>query len=126
MKRLVGSLPGLKTGAAKRVYVYVRDNHANVDLNPLGAMISYFKRLEGIKIGKLEASIKARELHRLYRLEELDGILDDLNEVAESKPIHLLVDELDRGWDASEDAITFVSGLFQAATAIGVRTRTCA
>jgi hypothetical protein len=122
MKKLVSGAHGLKSGAAKRVYVYVRDHHANVDLNPLEALISYLKRLEGIKIGKLEASLKARELQRLYRLEEIDRALDDLDEVAASKPIYLLIDELDRGWDASEDAISFVSGLFQAATGMTVRT----
>jgi len=33
-------------------------------------------------------------------------------------PILILVDELDKGWDSSEDAMAFVSGLFQAAIAL--------
>jgi hypothetical protein len=122
MKKLVGGMHGKRTAAARRVYGYVRDHHANVDINPLGALISYLKRLEGIKIGKLEASLKVRELQRLYRLEEISAVLDDLDEVARTRPIYLLIDELDRGWDASEDAISYVSGLFQAATGIAVRT----
>jgi hypothetical protein len=122
MKALIKSMPGLKTGASKRIYSYVRDHHANTDLNPLGALISYLKRLEGIKIGKLEASIKARELQRLYRLEEIESLLNDLDEVSQKRPVLLLVDELDRGWDASQDAVSFVAGLFQAGTSIGIRT----
>jgi hypothetical protein len=122
MKRLVSGMRGQRSGAARRVYAYVRDHHANVELNPLGALVSYLKRLEGVKIGKIEASLKVRRLEALYRLEEISCVLADLDEVARSRPIYLLIDELDRGWDASEDAISYVSGLFQAATGITVRT----
>ena len=118
----VKSGPDLKMGAAKRLYDYIRDNHANVDLNPVGLLLSYLKRLEAIKIGKFEASVKAQELHKLYKLEEINQRLDDLNSACTEKPIFVLVDELDRGWDGSEDAIAFVSGLFQAANSINGRT----
>ena len=60
MKSAVKALPGLKSGSAKRIYTYLRDHHQNVELNPLGSLISYMKRLEGVKIGTLEASLKAR------------------------------------------------------------------
>jgi len=123
MKGIVKTLPGLKTGASKRVYAYVRDNHRDVDLNPLSSLISYLKRLEKIKVGKYEAEVKARELQRLYRLEELENLLDDVNELAQKTPVYIFIDELDRGWDASPDAVSFVAGLFQAATSISVRTR---
>jgi hypothetical protein len=122
MKHAVKALPGLKTGAAKRIHTYLRDHHENVEVNPLGSLISYLKRLEGVKVGGLEASLKARELHRLYRLEEIDALLDDLNDLASSKPVHILVDELDRGWDGSPEAIGFVAGLFNAGTSISQRT----
>ncbi len=122
MQGLVKTLPGLKTGAAKRVYTYLRDNHKDTEKSPLAALVSYLKRLEGIKLGKLEASVKARELQRLYRLQEIEPLLDDLDELASSTPILILVDELDRGWDASPDAVAFVAGLFQAATSINQRT----
>jgi hypothetical protein len=113
---------GLKTGPAKRIYDYLRDNYRDGGTNPVAILISYLKRLEGVKLGKLEASVKAKSLHQLYRLEELEPLLDDLNSLAESKQIVMLVDELDRGWDASEDAVAFVAGLFQAALAINLRT----
>ncbi len=111
------SRPGLRTGAARRIYEYVRDRHANFEKNPIGSLISYLKRLEGIKVGSYEASLKAAELHKMYKLEELTTVLADLESVAKSSaPIVILIDELDRGWDASEDAKAFVGGLFQAAT----------
>jgi hypothetical protein len=121
MKR-VSETAGLKTGAAKHIYKYVRDNYQTANTNPVGMLISYLKRLEGVKIGNLEASVKARELQKLYRLEEIESLLDDLNEICGSRKVLMLVDELDRGWDASEDAIAYVAGLFQAAMSINIRT----
>lgn len=121
MKAAVGP-KGLKTGKAKRIYEYVRDKHATFEKNPIGALISYLKRLEGIKIGKYEAAVKVKELEKLYRLEEINDLLDDLNTICEKRKIVMLVDELDRGWDASEDAKSFVAGLFQAAVSMNSRT----
>jgi len=120
MKHIVKAKSGFKTGPAKRIYHYVRDHHKNIDLNPIGALISYLKRLEGVKIGKFEASIKAKELHSLYKLEEIKNLLGDLNKVCERQNVFIIIDELDRGWDASEDAIAFVAGLFQASTSVSL------
>jgi hypothetical protein len=105
-----------------RIYTYLRANHANVDLGPLDLLISYITRLQGVKLGSLEAGLKARELHKLYRLEEIDHLLDDINALCSRKRVTVLVDELDRGWDGSEDAVSFVAGLFQAAMSINQRT----
>lgn len=118
MKAVTRSGTSLKYGAAAKIYNYLRDNHANVDTNPIGSLISFIKRLEGVKIGSFEAGIKARELEKLYRLEELQRPLDYLSAFTKTKPVLILVDELDRGWDDSEDARAFVAGLFNAATAI--------
>ena len=122
MKRLSNAESGLKRGASKRIYNYLRDHHAGVETNPVGYLISYLKRLEKVKLGKLEAELKAKELHQLYKLEELEPLLADLNQIAGEKRVVMLVDELDRGWDGSEDAKAFVAGLFQAATFISQRT----
>lgn len=120
MKSVVGK--GLKTGGAAKIYTYLRDRHANFATNPIGALVSYLKRLEGLKLGKHEASLKAKELHSLYRLEEISGLLPDLDAICEKRPAIVLLDELDKGWDASEDAIAFVAGLFQAAVSINQNT----
>ena len=57
--------------------------------------------------------MKTRELEYLYRLDEIRPLLGPLRKVLEGKRVFVLVDELDRGWDASEDAKSFVAGLFQ-------------
>ncbi len=118
MKQLVGSGHSSKTGPARPIYNYLRDNHDNFPVNPISALVSYLKRLESVKIGPVEAGLKARELHKLYHLEEIGRLLTDLNALAGRNGVTVLVDELDRGWDASEDAKAFVAGLFQAATTI--------
>jgi hypothetical protein len=72
------------------------------------------KRLEGVKLGPVEAALKTRELERLYKLEEIQAVIPALKEVLSKQSVIVFVDELDRGWDASEDAQAFVAGLFQA------------
>jgi hypothetical protein len=113
MKEISKDKAHLKKGAANGIYRYVRDNHSNQQGSKLSALVSYLKRLEGIKIGKYEATFKARELEKLYKLEEIHYLLPSLREIASGKRIIVLVDEFDRGWDLSEDARAFVAGLFQ-------------
>lgn len=118
MKGLNEGGPKLKRGGASEVYKYLRDNHAGEADNPIGVLISYIKRLEGFKVGKYEAGTRARELQQLYKLEELEPLLPALRTICERQRVVVLVDELDRGWDASEDARAFVAGLFQACMSI--------
>jgi hypothetical protein len=118
MKEISKKKTHLKKGAANGIYKYVRDNHSNQQASKLSALVSYLKRLEGIKIGKYEASFKARELEKLYKLEEIHHLLPSLREIASGRRIVVLVDELDRGWDSSEDARAFVAGLFQACISV--------
>jgi hypothetical protein len=105
-------------GAVHVISKYVRDNHPDPQAGTLAMLVSYLKRLEGIKIGPLEAAFKSRELDKLYKLEEIHRLLPHLKEVLDRQRIIVLVDELDRGWDSSEDAKAFVSGLFQACVSI--------
>lgn len=118
MKAVAAGGRRLKRGSETKIYNYVRDNHADFDKNPIASLVSFLKRLEGFKMGNYEASLKTRELQRLYRLEELQPYLESLNSVCGERGAVVLVDELDKGWDASEDAIAFVAGLFQAAISI--------
>lgn len=112
-----------KKRALGRISRYIRDNHEFGQHSKLSALISYLKRLEGIKIGQYEAGLKTRELEKLYKLEEIHQLLPDLKEVLAGKTVIVLVDELDRGWDASEDAQAFVAGLFQACVSINALSR---
>jgi len=53
MKQVNNNTKGLKTGSAAKIYSYLRDNHKDEQPNPISIMISYLKRLEGIKIGSV-------------------------------------------------------------------------
>lgn len=108
----------LKKGEASRIYKYIRDHHANDNASKLSALVSYLKRMEGLKIGKYEASVKTRELEKLYKLEKIHHLLPGLQEIASQRRIIVLVDELDRGWDSSEVAQAIVAGLFQACLSV--------
>jgi hypothetical protein len=106
--------PRFKTGASAKIYRYLRDEHRSSQLNPISLLISYLKRIEAVKIGKYEASIKAAELRKLYKLEEIKDLIPALKDLCRRVKIFVLVDELDRGWNASEDANSFIGGLIQA------------
>lgn len=123
MKGLTSQGPHLKTGAASKIYEYLRDGHDGFQSNPIAVLISYLKRIEGLKIGNFEASMKSRELLKLYKLEEIARLLPAISELCKRKKVIVLVDELDRGWDASEDAKSFVAGLFQAVVSINEPTK---
>lgn len=107
----------LKT-TSKKIFSYIRDKHKVSNKNYWDLFISYLNRIEGVKIGKYEAGLKKEELQQLYKLEEILGLLPDLKLMTERKPIIFLIDELDKGWDASEDAKAFIGGLFQASISI--------
>ncbi|GAA0371811.1 hypothetical protein GCM10009530_22460 [Microbispora corallina] len=100
------------------IHRYIRDNHSTVGMGPLSLLVSYLKRLETVKLGPIEAGARTRELDRLYKLEEIHNLLPSLRRVLDGVRVVVLVDELDRGWDSSEDAQAFVSGLFQACVSI--------
>jgi len=118
MKEVTKHGPTVKTGASARIYAYLRDHHQGTQDNPISVLVSYVKRIEGFKIGTYEASLKTRELTKLYRLEELEPLIPCLQELVEKRKVAVLVDELDKGWDSSEDAKAFVAGLFQASVSL--------
>jgi hypothetical protein len=93
---------------------YVRDNHPGPQTGKLSMLVSYLKKLESFKVGPVQVDFKSRELDKLYKLEEIHHLLPQLREILTRQRVVVLVDELDRGWDSSEDARAFVSGLFQA------------
>ncbi|GAA1004834.1 hypothetical protein Aple_079960 [Acrocarpospora pleiomorpha] len=117
MKEVARKGMRLTRGGAE-IYRYIRDNHTTTGMGPLSLLVSYLKRLEAIKLGPIEAGMRTRELDRLYRLEEIHNLLPSLKRVLDGVRVVVLVDELDRGWDSSEDAQAFVSGLFQACVSI--------
>ncbi|TDE35160.1 hypothetical protein [Actinomadura sp. 6K520] len=118
MKALARKGMRLTKGGGREIHKYVRDSHGAQQLGTLSLLMSYLKRLEAVKIGPIEAGLRTRELDRLYKLEEIQNLLPALRRVLENQRVVVLVDELDRGWDSSEDAKAFVSGLFQACVSV--------
>lgn len=110
-----------KSGKSAKLYNFIRDKIKDYDRNPIGLLISFLKRMEGIKIGKYEAEMKTKELDRLYKLDEISDLVSILDDALGRLKVIVLVDELDKGWDASEDAKGFVAGLFSAAMAINAK-----
>jgi hypothetical protein len=114
-KKIVEQKRGLLLGPLKDIFAYVQNNLQNQNLNSVGILFSYLKRLESVKLGSLENLTRTRELQALYSLEEIKNLLPSLERVLEKLRIKIFVDELDKGWDNSEDAKYFLAGLFQAA-----------
>jgi len=104
---------------ANRIYTFIRKYHKGYEKqNNWEIFVNYLKRIEGIKIGPYEASIQTKQLHELFKLEEINNLLPSLKDLSNRKPIVFLIDELDKGWDASDEAKAFVGGLFQASITI--------
>ena len=118
MRELTRQGSAFKAGAAAKIYNYLRDNHKGSQENPIAILVSYLKRIEGIKVGPWEAAAKTRELAQLYKLQEIEPLVPCIAELTARRKVVVLVDELDKGWDNSEDAKAFVSGLFQASVAL--------
>ncbi|GAA2861426.1 hypothetical protein GCM10010472_18430 [Pseudonocardia halophobica] len=114
MKEICTKQVRSKNASEAAIRKYIRDNHHHPGMGKLWALISYLKRLEGIKIGNVEGSIKMRELEKLYKVDELRPLLPHLRNALTEQRVIVIIDELDKGWDASEDARAFISGLFQA------------
>ncbi|PSN10820.1 hypothetical protein C7271_25430, partial [filamentous cyanobacterium CCP5] len=119
-KKIVEQKRGLVLGPQKDIFSYVENNLRQQDLNTVGILFGYLKRLEEIKLGSFESFQKSRELQALYSLEEIKDLIPSLKSVLKRTRIRLFVDELDKGWDNSEDAKYFLAGLFQAAQKINL------
>jgi hypothetical protein len=73
MKALAQNADNLskKGPSGKKIAHYLRDNHAQGQYSKLSSLVSYLKRLEGIKIGPYEAGLKAREQCHLAAADRL-------------------------------------------------------
>ncbi len=118
MKELCKKQVRSKNASEAAIRRYIRDHHYQPGMGKLWALVSYLKRLEGLKIGRYDAQVKTRELERLYKLEEIRYLLPHLEKSLEDQRVIVIIDELDKGWDSSEDAQAFIAGLFQAAISL--------
>ncbi|MEL6553955.1 MAG: hypothetical protein AAFQ63_10915 [Cyanobacteria bacterium J06621_11] len=112
-KRIAKNKRGLLLGAQKNIYNYVSSSDIANQTSSIGILVNYLKRIERVKIESYEGGIRS-DLQALYDLEEIKALLPSLKNVLRNTRITVLVDELDKGWDNSEDAKYFLAGLFQA------------
>lgn len=103
-----------KDPSFKKVDGFLRKKFKQDTPDMLNDLLAYMKRFEEMKIGQGSVGLKADSLQGLYRLSELDGLQKHFETLLSEVKISFLIDELDRGWDGSEDARLFVAGLFQA------------
>ena len=118
MKELCKKQVRSKNASEAAIRKYIQTNHHQPGMGKLWALISYLKRLEGFKVGKYEAQVKTKELERLYRLEEIRHLVPHLENALVDQRVVVVIDELDKGWDSSEDAQAFIAGLFQACVSL--------
>ncbi len=106
-----------KRGADAKIHQYLRDHHDNVQHDPITVLATYVLRIIDLLLnrGPLKLAGKPVELEKLYKLEELDFLMEDLRSAVITTPIYIFVDELDKGWDNSDVAKLFVAALLRAA-----------
>ncbi|MGL5828249.1 MAG: P-loop ATPase, Sll1717 family [Angustibacter sp.] len=85
---------------------------------PLDVLLQYLQRFEDVRVSAGSSAQRTSELARLYELDEIAHLFPLLSDTPGGKSVHIYVDELDLGWDGSEEAQAFVTGLFQASLAL--------
>lgn len=126
-KRLAADPRGVPSAALRKLRVFLRDNAKYQDLDLFTRFIGYLKRIEGVKIGTHELTVKTRMLQELYSLAPLYEIVPGLR--GSGQDMFILLDELDTGWDNTQHANLFVASLLKAAIKIqslGLSTRVIA
>ena len=98
----------------REVYAYLRNSNRIDRLDLLDELVSYIHRFKSVNILGSGGDLHEPSAGQLYRLEHLMAIVPAFKELVKEVPVTILVDELDRGWDASDQAKFFVAGLFQA------------
>jgi hypothetical protein len=119
-KKISETKRGLLLGAQKNIYNYISNSDIAPETSSIGILVNYLKRIERIKVEALEGTLRAKDLQSLYDLEDIKTLLPSLNNVLKNTRITVLIDELDKGWDNSDDAKYFVAGLFQASQKINL------
>lgn len=69
---------------------------------------------KGFKVSSDNNQEQIKKLVGLYNLDDIRKPLNALSQITEQHPIYLFIDELDTGWNNSEEARNFISGLITA------------
>ncbi|MEO0351426.1 MAG: hypothetical protein AAF282_15405 [Cyanobacteria bacterium P01_A01_bin.15] len=113
-KKIAQIKRGLLLGATKNIYDYVASQGLSQQTSSIITLVDYLKRIEQVKTSTATGGLRSQELQALYGLDEIKTLLPSLQVVLKNTKIKVLIDELDKGWDNSEDARFFIAGLFQA------------
>ncbi|KAA3618610.1 MAG: hypothetical protein DWQ05_06525 [Calditrichaeota bacterium] len=100
-----------------KISTFLRKN-ADLQLSmPMEILFSSLKRFSNISklsLSGVHFDDPTRELDNLYKLADLQAVIPAILELSKNRKIIVLFDELDNGWDASDDARQFIAGLFKA------------
>ncbi|MBT9313395.1 P-loop ATPase, Sll1717 family [Leptothoe kymatousa] len=113
-KKIAQTKRGLLLGPTKNIYDYASSHQLFQQNSSIIILVDYLKRIEQVKTGTYAGGLRSQDLQALYSLEEIKTLLPSLQAVLNNTKIKILIDELDKGWDNSEDAKFFLAGLFQA------------
>ncbi|MEL6137816.1 MAG: hypothetical protein AAFR42_10460 [Cyanobacteria bacterium J06628_6] len=113
-KEIASQKRGLLLGSQKNIYKYVQDNGIHKENGSIGLLVDYLRQIEQVKFQSFKGGVRSSELQSVYSLDAIKELIPSLKNVLKSTRIKVFVDELDKGWDNSEDAKYFIAGLFQA------------
>jgi hypothetical protein len=103
--------------AHSEVVAFLRRYSDFVSDDLFSRFIRYLEQIQSVKVAGIEIAAKTKQLQALYALEPLYDLVLKIKRHMRKK-ILILIDELDQGWDNSDNANRFLAGLIQAAIKI--------
>ena len=113
-KTIAQTKRSLLLGPTKNIYDYVTSQNLFQQTSSIITLVDYLKRIEAVKTSSPGNGLRSYDLQALYSLDEIKSLLPSLQSILKNTKVKILIDELDKGWDNSEDAKFFIAGLFQA------------
>jgi len=98
----------------------VAHGHLDSDMTLFERFVEYLRRIGKVKgkIGPVEAEItgdSVEQLNKLFKMDELLGLVPALQKALRRNPFTVFIDELDQSWDNSGTANQFLISLLTAA-----------
>ncbi len=103
------------------IHAFLRDHLEHHPVTPLDLLVRFMRKFADIKKVTFEGIQfvdRADSLEKFYKLEPLLTVIPAIQHLTQHTKVLILFDELDQGWDASNDARQFIAGLFRAAIQI--------
>lgn len=119
-RRLVQSGVGNQQSLGEIRRYLVDNKQVGGDLSLFERFVAYLRRISQIKgkLGPVEAQVGlegAGELEKLFKMDELLGLIPALRRVLRKSPFTVFIDELDQSWNNSDTANRFLVSLLTAA-----------